>query len=229
MNKKFVVIGLGDFGMSVATNLAAKGADVIAIDQDMEVIEEVKDKVVYAARLDSTDERALKSLGIDKVDAAIISIGTNFEDTVLSSVLLLQMGIKKVIARASSKIQEKILKKLGVHQVITPEFEIAGRVANNLMNEDIIDSIALDEHYNIVQIFAPKIFIGKTLQEIDLRIKYNLNLITIKRQYSVKNEETGEDTIKERIYGVPTSGTVIEGNDILVVLGKDKDIQKILE
>jgi len=120
MKNKFAVIGLGDFGMSVAVSLAEKGADVIAVDNNMEVIEEIKDKVTYAARMDSTDEKALKSLGIDKVDAVIISIGTHFEDTVLTSVLLLQMGIKKVVARASSKIQEKVLLKLGVHEVILP-------------------------------------------------------------------------------------------------------------
>lgn len=229
MSRKFAVIGLGDFGMSVAVNLSEKGAEVLAIDQDIEVIEEIKDKVTYAARMDSTDERALRSLGIDKVDAAIISIGTHFEDTVLSSVLLLQMGVKKVVARASSKIQEKILKKLGVHQVITPEFEIATRVANNLINEDILDYIPLDENYNIVQVLAPKIFIGRTLQELDLRIKYNVNLITIKRSHQVKNEETGETITKERIYGVPTSSTIIENGDVLILLGKDKDIKKVVE
>lgn len=229
MSRKFAVIGLGDFGMSVATSLAEKGAEVLAIDQDMEVIEEIKDKVTYAARMDSTDEKALRSLGIDKVDAAIISIGTHFEDTVLSSVLLLQMGVKKVVARASSKIQEKILKKLGVHQVIAPEFEIAKRVANNLINEDILDYIPLDENYNIVQVLAPKLFIGKTLQELDLRIKYNVNLITIKRSYVVKSEDTGEKITRERIYGVPTSSTVIENGDVLILLGKDKDVKKIVE
>ena len=229
MNKKFAVIGLGDFGSSVATALAEKGAEVIAVDYDMEVIEEIKDKVTYAAKMDSTDEKALKSLGIDKVDVVIISIGTHFEDTVLTSVLLLQMGIKKIVARASSKIQEKILIKLGVHQVITPEFEIARRVSTTLMNDDVLDYIPLDENYNIVQIKSPKLFVGKTLQELDLRIHYNLNLITIKRSYVIRDESTNTDTVRERIYGVPTASTVIEENDILVVLGRDKDINKIIE
>ena len=180
MNRKFAVIGLGDFGMSVATSLAENGSEVIAIDSDMEVIEEIKDKVTFAAKMDSTEEKGLRSLGIDKVDAVIISIGTNFEDTILTSVLLLQMGIKKVIARASSKIQEKILLKLGVHNVITPEFEIARRIATTLINDEVLDFFPLGEDYNIVQVRTPKSFVGKTLQEIDLRIRYNLNLITLK-------------------------------------------------
>ncbi len=229
MNKKFAVIGLGDFGLSVALSLAEKGAEVIAIDRDMEIIEDIKDKVTYAVRMDSTDEKALRSLGVDKVDAVIISMGTNFEDTILTSVLLLQMKVKKVIARATSKIHEKILTKLGVDQVISPDFEIANKVANTLMSDDILDFISIGEEYSIFQIRAPKAFVGKSLQEIDLRIRYNLNLITIKREYKVTDEATGEELTKQRIYGVPTSTTIVEENDILVLFGKEKDIKKIID
>lgn len=229
MDKKFAVIGLGDFGWSVAITLAQRGAEVIAIDQNMEIIEDIKDKVTFAARMDATDERALKSLGVDKVDAAIISIGTNFEGTILTSVLLLQMGVKKVVARVASHIQETILKKMGVHQVINPELEIAAKVASNLVNEEVLDYIPLGENYNIVQVIVPEKFIGKSLQEIDLRLRYNLNLITIKRRYQVKNDETKEITYKERIYGVPTASTVLEEHDILILLGTDKDLKKIID
>ncbi|AFN74432.1 potassium uptake protein KtrA [Melioribacter roseus P3M-2] len=229
MNKKFAVIGLGDFGLSVALSLAEKGAEVIAIDRDMEIIEDIKDKVTYAVRMDSTDEKALRSLGVDKVDAVIISMGTNFEDTILTSVLLLQMKVKKVIARATSKIHEKILTKLGVDQVISPDFEIANKVANTLMSDDILDFVSIGEEYSIFQIRAPKAFIGKSLQEIDLRIRYNLNLITIKREYKVVDEATGEELTKQRIYGVPTSTTIVEENDILVLFGKEKDIKKVID
>jgi len=229
MNKKFIVIGLGDFGWSVANTLAERGAEVIAVDQNMEIIEDIKDKVTYAVRLDSTDERALKTLGVENVDAVIVSIGTNFENTTLTSVLLLQMGVKKIVARVSSKIQEIILEKLGVHQIINPELEIAGKVASSLVNDDILDYIPLREDYTIVQIKAPKDFVGKSLQEIDLRIRFNVNLITIKRQYTIENEETKEKNIKERIYGVPTASTIIEHGDVLILLGKDKDIKKIID
>ena len=229
MNRKFAVIGLGDFGKSIAISLTEKGGDVIAVDHDMEIVEEIKDKVSYSVRLDSTDEKALRSLGIDKVDVAVVTMGEHFEDTVLTSVLLLQMGVKKVVARATSKMQEKILLKLGVHQAITPEFEMASRLASSLFNENVLDYIPLGEGYNIFQIKTPKSFVGKTLAEIDLRIKYNLNLITIKRVHTVKNEDTGENIVKQRIYGVPTASTIIEENDVLIVLGKDKDVKKIIE
>ncbi len=229
MNKKFAVIGLGDFGLSIAISLAEKGAEVVAVDRNMEIIEDIKDKVTYAVKMDSTEERALRSIGIEKMDAVIISIGTNFEDTILTSVLLLQMGVKKVVARASSKIQEKILNKLGVHHVVTPEFEVANKVANTLLSDDILDYVPIGEEYNILQIKTPKAFVGKSLQEINLRIRFNLNLITIKRSYTIQDEATGEETVKQRIYGVPTSTTVLEANDVLVLFGKEKDIKKIIE
>lgn len=229
MNKKFAVIGLGDFGWSVAISLAERNAEVVAIDQDMDVIEEIKDKVTYAVRLDSTDEKALRSLGLDKVDAVIVSIGTNFESTILTSVLLLKMGVKKIIARASSKIQETILQKLGIHQIINPELEIAAKVSTSLINEDVLDYIELGDDYTIVQIKTPKDFIGKSIQEINLRLRFNVNLITIKRQYKIDNEETGGQIVKERIYGVPTATTVIEESDKLVMMGRDKDVKKILD
>jgi len=229
MNRKFAVIGLGDFGYSIALSLAERGAEVIAIDQSMEIIEEVKDKVTFAARLDATEVKPLKALGIDNVDAAIVSIGTNFESTILTSVLLLQMGVKKVIARVNSKIQETILTKLGVHQIINPELEIASKVAFNLINQEVLDYFPLGDDYNIVQIKTPSAFVGKSLQEIDLRIRYNINLITIKRRYEIKSDDNGDTTYKERIYGVPTATTVLESNDVLIVLGKDKDIKKIID
>ena len=229
MDKKFAVIGLGDFGWSIALTLSEKGAEVMAIDRDMAVIEEIKDKVTYAVRMDSTDERALLSIAPDKIDAVIVSIGTNFEDTILTSVLLIQMGVKKVVARVSSKIQETILNKLGVHQIINPELEIAARVASKLVNEDMLDYINLGDEYNIVQVKAPKAMVGKSLQEIEFRIRYNLNLITLKRNYVIEQEDTGEKIIKQRIYGVPTATTVIEEDDVLILIGKDKDIKKLFD
>lgn len=227
MNKQFAVIGLGDFGRSIAISLAEKGADVIAIDENMDIVEDIKDKVTYAVRLDSTDEDGLKALGLNKMDTVIVSMGDHFEDEVLTSVLLLQQGAKKVIARANSPIQEKILHKLGVHQVISPEFEMARRLAQTLFNENYLDYTPLGDDYIIAQIKTPQVFIGKTLQEIDLRKRYYLNLITIKRSQISHNNITGEETIKEKIIGVPTAGTILEANDVLILLGTERHIEEL--
>lgn len=225
MYRKFAVIGLGDFGKSMAVSLTEKGGEVIAIDQSMDLVDEIKDQVSYAVRLNSTDEKALKSIGIDNVDVVIVAMGEHFEETILTSVLLLQMGIKKIVAKASSKIQEKILLKLGVHQVVTPEFDMAARLASTLFDEDVLDFMAVGEGYNVMQVKAPDMFIGRTLKDINLRVKYNLNLITIKKIY--KSE--GENITQQKISGIPTADTVIEENDVLILLGKDKDIQKIID
>lgn len=225
MYRKFAVIGLGDFGKSMAVSLTEKGAEVIAIDQSMDIVDEIKDKVSYAVRLNSTDEKALKSVGIDKVDVVIVAMGEHFEDTILTSVLLLQMGIKKIVAKASSKIQETILLKLGVHQVVTPEFDMAARLASTLFDEDVLDFMAIGEGYNVMQVKAPDMFIGRTLKEINLRVKYNVNLITIKKTY----KGDGYSITQQKISGIPTADTVIEENDVLILLGKDKDIKKIID
>jgi trk system potassium uptake protein TrkA len=229
MRKKFAVIGLGDFGWSVAISLAERNAEVVAVDQDMNIIEEIKDKVTYAVRIDSTDEKSLRSLGLEKIDAVIVSIGTNFENTILTSVLLMNIGVKMVIARASSKIQETILKKLGVHQIINPELEIAAKVSTSLINEDVLDYLDLGDGHAIFQINTPTEFVGKSLNEIELRIRFNVNLITIKRQYKIENEETSTTDVRDRIYGVPSASTIIEENDKLVLFGRERDIKKILD
>lgn len=229
MKKKYVVIGLGDLGSRIAVALGSTSAEVLAIDVDADAVEDVKEHVSTAVKADSTDEKALLSLGIDKtVDAAIISIGPDkFENTVLTAVLLLQNDVKKVVARASSKLQEKILKTLGVHQVLIPEHQIALQIVNLITSSDVIDMVGLGDDYKIVHLRTPAAFIGKSLQELDLRIRYNVNLITIKRDETVVVGDQKET--KEVIYGVPTASTILEARDILIVFGRDKDIRKIID
>lgn len=229
MKKKYAVIGLGDLGGSIAISLQGTGAEVLAIDMDESIINDLKDVVGTAIRADSTDEKALTMIGIDSsVDACIVAIGPdNFENTILTSVILLEKGVKKVVARASSKLQESILLKLGVHQVLIPDVQIARQIVSLITSQDVLDTIFLGEDYNIVYLKTPRSFIGKSLQELDLRIRYNVNLITIKRRE--KTLRPGNTELKEEIYGVPTASTILEENDIMIVFGKDKDIKKIVE
>jgi len=229
LKKKFVIIGLGDLGSTIAARLGQSGAEVMAIDVDQDAIEDIKDQVTSAVRADSTDEKALMSLGIDEsVDAAIVAIGPDkFENTVLTSVILLQLKVKKVVARASSVLQDTILKKLGVHQVLIPEHQIARQFVNLVTSRDVLDTVVLGEDYNIVHMRTPRAFVGKSLQELDLRIRYNVNLVTIKREVTTVSGDKKET--KETIYGVPTASTILEANDIMVVFGRDKDIRKIVD
>jgi trk system potassium uptake protein TrkA len=227
--KKIAIIGLGDFGLNLAKHLTEKGAEVLAIDSDFEKVEEIKDSVAVAVRLDATDEKALKAQGIQDMDAVVISIGQEFESTLLSVMNLLNLGVKKIIARATTPIHKVILEKIGVHYIISPEEEIADKLASSLIYEDVLEWIKLGGEYTIAYIPAPEIFVGKSLQELDIRTKYNVNLITIKKISKVFNKATNQEVIKEKIIGVPGPGTVIEKGDILILFGREKDISKLIE
>lgn len=229
MARKIAIIGLGDFGRNLAKHLMEKGAEVLAIDDDFEIIEEIKDSVTFAVRLDSTDEKSLKAQGIQEMDAVVVSIGKEFENSLLTIMNLLKLGVKKIVARATSPTHKIIFEKIGVHNVISPEEETAVKLASSLIHEDVIEWINLGSEFNIVYLEAPKSFVGKTLQELDLRTRFNINLVTIKRTLKVQNPRTNQEEIKERIIGVPTPGTVIEEGDILIVFGREKDISKVIE
>ncbi|MGB9664726.1 MAG: potassium channel family protein [Ignavibacteria bacterium] len=229
MAKKIAIIGLGDFGQNLAKHLSEKGAEVLAIDNDFEKVEEIKDIVAVAVRLDATDEKALRAQGIQDMDAVVISIGQEFESTLLTVMNLINLGVKKIIARATTPIHKIILEKVGVHYIISPEEEIADKLASSLIYEDVLEWIKLGGDYTIAYLPAPEIFVGKTLQELDIRTKYNVNLITIKKITKVFNKTTKQEEIKERIIGVPGPGTVIENGDILILFGREKDISKLIE
>lgn len=229
MAKKIAIIGLGDFGMNLAKHLVEKGAEVLAIDNDFDKVEELKDIVTVAVRLDSTDEKALKVQGIQDMDAVVVSIGQEFESTILTVMNLLKLGVKKIIARATTQIHKVILEKVGVHNVISPEEEIANKLASSLIYEDVLEWIKLDNEYTIAYLEAPELFVGKTLQELDLRTRFNVNLITIKKITKTFNRKTQQEEIKERIVGVPGPTTVIEKGDILILFGREKDISKLIE
>lgn len=229
MAKRIAIIGLGDFGTNLAKHLTEKGAEVLAIDNDFEKVDEIKDSVAVAVRLDATDEKALKAQGIQEMDAVVISIGQEFESTLLTVMNLINLGVRKIIARATTPIHKIILEKVGVHYIISPEEEVADKLSSSLMYEDVLEWIKLGSEYTIAYIPTPELFVGKTLQELDIRTKYNVNLITIKKITKILNKTTKQEEIKERIIGVPGPGTVIEAGDILIIFGREKDIAKLIE
>jgi trk system potassium uptake protein TrkA len=223
---KFAVLGLGTFGSSVAQALTEKGAEVIAVDRQMERVEEIQDYVSVAVKLDSTDENALKAQGIHEVDIAIVCIGEDFESNLLTSVLLKQLGVPIVVTRATRPIEEKILKAVGIDRVVLPEQEIGEKLAYALMHPNFKEIFFLGGQISVVEFKAPEKFIGKSLETIQLRAKYGLNLVSIQR----KREETdkrGNITTRLDII-MPTARTTIEKEDSLVLVGKKEDINKLL-
>lgn len=227
MQEKFAVIGLGLLGTGIAKNLAQRGAEVIAIDTNEEKIELMKDEVAHAVVLDSTDIKALKAQNIQEIDAAVVAIGHNFEVALLTTVMLQELGVKRIITRVSNKHQKMILNKMGISEVFAPDEEIGKTIAEKLIHPDVKGYLALPDDFEIVEITTPKRVANKTMNETNLRERYNLSLITIKRQFSevvngVKHEV-------EHIIGTPKGDTVLLESDTLILLGKAHDVDKFIE
>ena len=153
---KFAVIGVGRYGATIARRLAEKGTQVFAFDPDEEKIENIKDDVAFAVTIDATDLRALSMQNLEELDAAVVAIGENFEATVLTCVHLLDLGVKRVIARASGDHQRLILGKIGVTEILTPENEVANVIAEKLLNPNIVSFLQLPDDHEIAEIRAPK-------------------------------------------------------------------------
>jgi trk system potassium uptake protein TrkA len=230
--KRFAVIGLGRFGKKLAIALAMSGAEVVAIDKNREEIEQIRDQVSLAVRLDSTDEEALKAQGIDKVDVAIIGIGQGagagkgFESAILTVVNLRQMGVPQIYARAEDLIAGEVFSKVGATEVIYPEIESAQKWAYKLIAPQIGEKIDFAPGYSLARIKSPASFDGKTVMDLQLRQKYNVNLVAIKRSEHSRSKKSDKSE-KGGIINVPMPNTVIYKDDILMVAGSDADLAKL--
>lgn len=221
--QRFAVIGLGRFGSRLADLLSRTGAEVLAVDISRDLVEDVRDHVTLAICMDSTDEDAIRAQGIDKVDAAIVGIGENFEAAALTTIILKQMGVPKVIARATTGVRADILRRIGADDIVNPENESAERWQSRLAAPAIIDRRELAEGFSLVQLAAPESFVDKTLEQLELRKKYRVNVIAIKRQ----TEENGKDGAKKTghiVLSVPMPDTMIQQNDVLMIIGADDAI-----
>lgn len=224
--ERFAVIGLGRFGSRLSKNLAAQGAEVIAIDRDRAIVEEIRDQVTLAISLDATDEQALKIQGVDQVDCAVVGIGHNFEANALTTVLLKSLRVERVISRAANDMQARILSRIGADAVVRPEDEAADRWARRLLAPYVIDHVALAEGYALVQLPVPADWQNKTLAELELRRKHKVTVVAIKRRIETASE-TGVDSFVERVVDVPQPSSRLEPHDTLVIAGFDADLEKL--
>jgi trk system potassium uptake protein TrkA len=230
--KRFAVIGLGRFGKKLAIALAMSGAEVVAIDKNREEIEQIRDQVSLAVRLDSTDEEALKAQGIDKVDVVIVGIGQGagaakgFESAILTVVNLRQMGVPQIYARAEDLIAGEVFSKVGATEVIYPEIESAQKWAYKLIAPQIGEKIDFAPGYSLARIKSPASFDGKTVMDLQLRQKYNVNLVAIKRSEHSRSKKSDKSE-KGGIINVPMPNTIIYKDDILMVAGSDADLAKL--
>lgn len=222
-SKRYGVIGLGRFGYTVATTLANSGAEVIAIDTDPNVINEVSNIVSVAVCMNSVDKEGLVAHGMDKADAVVVAIGQNFEANVLTTSILKDLGVNKVVARAGTDIQKRILERIGADQVIFPEDAIGVRVAQSLLSSRIVDITSLFEGLSIAQVVVPKDLVGKKIGEMKFRQKYKCNIVVIKR----KTDQSDISSEPMRYNVLPEPEDQIQMGDILVVVGTEKDIEKL--
>ncbi|KAA5808248.1 potassium channel family protein [Thermoanaerobacterium thermosaccharolyticum] len=211
--KQFVVIGLGRFGSSVAKTLYTLGCDVLAIDSSEELVQNISDSVTRAVQADATDEKVLRSLGVRNFDVAIIGTGTDIQTSLLVTLMVKELGVKTVVAKAQNELHAKVLLKIGADRVIFPEKEAGVKLAYSLISSNILDFIELSPEYNIVEIIAIRDWIGKSLNELKLRQRFGLNIIAIKRENNIKITPSADDIIME--------------GDNLVVIASTDDINKL--
>lgn len=211
--KSFAVIGCGRFGSAVAKTLYELGNEVMAIDISQEAINELSDEVTIGIQADVKDEQALKDIGLSNCDVAVVSIASDIEASIMSTLIAKEMGIKRVIAKAQSEMHGRILYKIGADKVIFPERDMGVRVAHNLTSTNILDFIELSQDYSILEITALREWESKSLSQLKLPIKYGINVMAIKRNNSINVSPNGEE--------------VIQKDDIIVVIGSTKDINKI--
>lgn len=227
MNAKFAVIGLGRFGTKIARQLSNKGAEVIAIDENIVRVEAMRDDVAHAVQADATHLRSLESLKLNEMDAVVVAIGENFEALLLSVVNLMEMKVERIISRTASKHQTMILEKIGIREIFNPEEEVGQIVAERLIHPSIKTFLQLPDGFEIAEIRPPERICNKTIREIEFNAKYKLNLITIKRPYDI--DIKGELVVEYHLMGVPDEDVVIYSNDELILLGKQTDIEKFIE
>ena len=211
--KQFIVLGLGRFGSAVATTLVELGHEVLGVDNDEERVDDLKDKITQAVQADITEEKVLKELGVKNFDAAIVSIATDLEASILVTMMLKEMGLKYIIAKAQNNLHAKILKKIGVDKVVFPERDMGARIAQRLVTPGIKDYIELEPDYNVIEIEALPEFVDKSLSELDLRNKYGINVLAIKRDDSFNISPLAKDVIKK--------------DDFLIVIGETKKITEL--
>ena len=224
---RFAVIGLGKFGRAIAKKLAEKGAEVIGIDHNESNVDKIQEDIAHCVCMDATDKKALLAQNITDVDGIVVAIGENFEALLLCTVYLQELKAKRIIARANDDHQRRILEKIGVEEIFSPEDEVGIVMAEKLMHPSVVSILQLPEDYEIAEIKAPRGIQKRSLGDIRLRDKYKLNLVTIERE--VEKTVKGEKITDQHIIGIPTPETVIEDTDTIVLFGTTKDIARFIE
>lgn len=222
------VIGLGSFGYKIATTLASMGTEVIAVDINPTLVDDIKERVHHAVVADSSDEKILRSIGISDVDSAVNAIGENIEVSIMTTVILRRLGVSKIIARAISPTHAEVLREIGASKVVSIEEQMGEQVARSLVAANVFQHISFPAGYTLVEMETPRNFIGKSLQDMDLRTQYGVLCVAIQRKVPAIDDK-GHSLLKTQVHPSPDPRDKIHENDILVLVGSEEGIDKILE
>jgi trk system potassium uptake protein TrkA len=213
--KQFVVIGIGRFGSALAKRLCELGHEVLAIDTDEDEIQKISEGVTHAVTADASDEGVLKSLGVRNFDVAVVAIGTDIQASIITTLMLKDLGVKYVVAKAQNDVHAKVLYKIGADRVVFPERDMGERVAHNLIATNILDIIELSPEFSIIEFAVPHNWVGKNLRDINLRVKYGVNVVALK---STKNN---------MMNAAPMADSEIKEDCILVVIGSNENLKRL--
>ncbi|TVR57506.1 MAG: TrkA family potassium uptake protein [Spirochaetaceae bacterium] len=219
----FAVLGLGVFGRQICETLAERGASVIAIDQDPGLVEQVKEDVTQAILVDTTDEDSLSQAALQEVDVAVVAMGDNVEASILTTALLKKQGVAYVVARAISALHARVLKQVGADEILNLETDAGTRLASRLIAPDILEQVALSSDISLAEMYVPQAVLGATLAELDLRGRYNITVISIKRT-TRDVDELGNPVENEQIVFPGPNDTLLE-TDVIHVVGKNDAIE----
>jgi trk system potassium uptake protein len=213
--KQVAVIGLGRFGSSVARTLAESGCEVLAVDADETRVKAIADEVTDAVRANALEEEALRALGLRNFEVVVVAIGHEVEASILVTVLLKEMGIPKIVAKAQDELHGRVLQKVGADMVVFPERDMGVRVAHTLISRNVIDEIQLSTDYSILEMVVPHRFLGRNLKELELRQRFGLTILAVRRE--------------DRIIVSPDAEQTLEEGDILVALGQPDKLEGLNE
>tara|TARA_Y100000741_G_scaffold193676_1_gene147349 strand:- start:47 stop:760 length:714 start_codon:yes stop_codon:yes gene_type:complete len=226
--KSIAVLGMGQFGYQLAISLTQKNFEVLALDSDPEMIDEVKELVSEAIIIDTTDEKAMRSININTVDIAIVAIGSNVQSSLLSTALLQRLGLVDIHVRHINSLQENILKSIGIKHIISIEKEMGIQVSNTLSTDRVGRYISISERHSLMEIQVPEGFVGKSLKDLHVRSQFRVNIVGIKTRVPTVNDN-GEVTYVIEMTDVPDPNYPLTKEDLLVIAGTDDNLRKFIQ
>lgn len=225
---KYIIIGLGNFGASLAQKLTEQGNEVIGIDTNMSKVDAYKEKISHTICMDATDEFTVSGLPLHETDIVLVAIGEDQGANIMTTALLKNFEVKRLISRAINPLHEKVLQAIGVDEIVHPEEETAERWAKKLCLSNVVDSFELNDDYSIIEAKVPADYVGKTVREVGFRREFNLLVLTIIKKVEVKSI-LGKTKTENQIQGVASADNKLEQDDILVIYGSNKDLQIFLK